>query len=101
MRESFPEDKVCNIQPLGVDCNCTFIIDHDSVSCDDLRADDMGSWRSNGTRQSYFALNRRNKADFLNSAPRQLTGSYHVVRRYFVHRSYSKFRRCIVEIRGE
>ena len=100
MRKTLPGNKVCHIQPLGVNCNCTFITDFDSVSCEDLRADDMGSWKCNGTRRSYFTLNQRNRPDFLKSAPLQLTGSYHIVRRYFVHRSYSKFRRCIVEIRG-
>ena len=100
MREKCPDDKVCHIQPLGVNCNCTFIIDFDSVSFEDLRADDTGSWKSTGTRRSYFTLDRRNRPDFLKSAPLQLAGSYHIVRRYFVHRSYSKFRRCIVEIRG-
>ena len=83
---------MCHIQPLGVDRNCTFIIDLNSISSDDLRADDMGSWKCNSTRRSYFKLNRKNGPDFLKAAPQQLVGTYHVIRRYFVHRSYSKFR---------
>ena len=46
MSKSLPENKICQIQPLGVNCNCTFIIDLDSVSYEDLKADDVGSWKS-------------------------------------------------------
>ena len=66
MRESIPEDKVCKVQPLGVSRNCSFIIDLDSVSIEDLKADDLGSWKSNGTRRSYFKLNRKNRIEFIN-----------------------------------
>ena len=43
MSKSRPEDKVCHIQPLGVNHNCTFIVDLDSVSCVDLKTDNTGS----------------------------------------------------------
>lgn len=101
MSESLPEEKVCKIQPLGVNRNCTFIMDLDSVSTEDMKADDLGSWKSNGTRRSYFKLNRRNIAEFLKAAPSQTAGHFVIIRRYFVHHTYSKFWRCIVEIRGK
>ena len=101
MSESLPEEKVCKVQPLGVNHNCTFIIDLDSVSTEDMKADDLRSWKSNGTRRSYFNLNRRNTAEFLKEALSQTAGHFVIIRRYFVHHTYSKFRRCIVEIRGK
>lgn len=90
--KSTSEDKVCRIQPLGVNCNCTFIIDLDSISCEDLKADDVGSWKSNGTHRSYFKMNERNRPEFQKVAPTQAAGYFHTVRRYFVHHTYSKLR---------
>ena len=100
MSSDVDQSQVCKVQPLGVNCNCTFIIDLDSVDIEDLKADDNGSWRNNGTRRKYFVLNRVNKPEFLASAPTSQGGYYCIIRRYYVHRTYSKFRRCTVEIRG-
>ena len=99
--ESLPEEKVCKVQPLGVNHHCTFIIDLNSVSTEDMKADDQWFWKSNGTHQSYFKLNRRNFAEFLKAAPAQAAGHFVIICRYLVHHTYSKFRQCIVEIRGK
>ena len=101
MSKSRPEDKVCHIQPLGVNRNCMFIVDLDSVSCVDLKADNTGSWKCNGTRPLYFRLNRKNRPEFLKTTPLQVAGDYHIIRRYSVHLSNSNFQQCIVEIRGK
>ena len=104
MNESVQESQVCRIQPLGVSRNCTFIMDLDEVSVEDMRADDLGVWKSNGTRRSYFKLNRKHtsRPDFLSSRPSEKGAGYFlIVRRYFVHQTYSKFRKCIVEIQGK
>ncbi len=95
------EEKVCKVQPLGVTQNCTFVIDLDSVSIDDLRADDLGSWKPTGTRRSYFEINETNEPEFLSRVPSEGSSHFMIIRRYFVHQSYQKFRRCIVEIQGE
>lgn len=50
MSNSLPEEKVCMVQPLGVNRNCTFIIDLDLVRVEDIKADELGLWKSNGTR---------------------------------------------------
>ena len=71
MSTSIPKEKVCKLQPLGVNCNCTFIVDLDSVCTEDMKADDLGSWRSTGTRRLYFRVNKRNKAEFLQTTPTQ------------------------------
>ena len=98
MNPAMPEDKVCKLQPLGVSQNCTFIIDLDLINPDDLKADDLGSWKGTGTRRNYFTVDKTNKAEFRPSVP---SGpSFVVIRRYFVHRTYFKFHRCIVEIKG-
>lgn len=101
MDDSLDDQKVCKVQPLGVVKNCTFIIDIDSVSIDDLRADDLGAWKPTGTRRSYFILDENNEPDSLSQAPSSGASYFVVIRRYFVHMTYSKFRRIIVEIQGK
>lgn len=51
MSNSLSEGKVCKIQPFKVNRNSTFVIDLDSVAVEDLKADDLGSWKLNGTRR--------------------------------------------------
>ena len=43
--------KVCHVQPMGV---TTFTVDIDDVAFSDLKADDLGSWKTNGTKTTYF-----------------------------------------------
>ena len=38
----------CRLQPLGVTDNFSFIIDLDYVQFEDLKADDLGVWKSTG-----------------------------------------------------
>ena len=98
MDPALPEEKVCKLQPLGVSQNCTFIVDLDAVNPDDLKADDLGSWKGTGTRRTHFTVDETNKAEFRPSAP---SGAFFVIiRRYYVHRTYLKFHRCIVELQG-
>ena len=100
MSGSVSQEVVCKVQPLGVSKNRTFLIDLDSVSIDDLRADDLGSWKSTGTRRSYFEITKAKLPEFLPGAP---SGDSHfvIIRRYFIHQTYHKFHRCIVEIQGK
>ena len=65
MNGSIDEARVCKIQPLGVNCNATFIIDFDSVDIADLKADDVGSWKGIGTRRSYFKMDEYNIPEFV------------------------------------
>ena len=39
-----------------MNCNRTIIINLDIVNLEDMKADDLGSWKSNGTHRSYFSL---------------------------------------------
>ena len=40
--------KICSVQPLGVMQNAAFLIDIDMVEFDDVKADDLGSWKATG-----------------------------------------------------
>ena len=100
MISEIPDEKIRQVQPMGVNRNCSFIIDLDSICLDDLKADDLGSWKSTGIRRSYFKLNQGEEAEFVKMAPSESADYFEIVRRYFVHSTYSKFRRCIVEIKS-
>ena len=79
MSDNLDSNKVCKVQPLGVNINCAFIVDLDHVDPEDLKADDNGSWKNNGTRRRNFILNLQNKPEFLASAPVSQQGYYYIV----------------------
>ena len=97
MNGSMDEERVCKIQPLGVNCYATFIIDFDSVDIADLKGDDVGSWKGTGTRGSYFKMDEYNIPEFVKGMPRSHS-CFIIVCHYFAHETYSKFRRYIIKI---
>ena len=54
LQSDMADQKVCTVQPLGVSENAAFIVDVETVDYQDLKADDLGSWRPTGTKKSYF-----------------------------------------------
>ena len=100
MEDSLDTAKVYKIQPLGVNCNCTFIINLDSIDIADVKTDDVGSWKGTETRHSYFTMDKHNIPEFLRGNPASDQSHFAVIHRYFIHGTYSKFHRCIVEIQG-
>ena len=93
MSTLIPEEKVCKLQPLGVNL--------DAVNTEDKKADDLGSWRSTGTCTTYFRVNRRNKAEFLQTTPTQAAmGLFVVILHILIHTSYNIVWWCIVNIQG-
>ena len=49
-------DKVCHVQPLGITKSASFVVDIDDVEFPDLKADDMGVWKTNGTKKTHFRV---------------------------------------------
>ena len=43
-------EKTCSVQPLGVMQNAAFLID---IDIDDIRADDLGSWKATGNKELF------------------------------------------------
>lgn len=100
MKSSIDEGKICKIQPLSVSENASFIIDNDEVNFQDLKADDLGSWKTTGTKKIYFRF-----ANGIIRLSEQLPNSnrftyFVLTRRYYVHQNYEKFHRQIVDIKG-
>lgn len=56
MDPELDQDKVCHIQPMGVTKNASFIINVDDVHFADLKPDDFRSWKTNGTKATYFRI---------------------------------------------
>ncbi len=52
MTDDMDDCKTCGTRPLGVSENASFIIDLDRVQFDDLKADDLGSWKQNGSKHT-------------------------------------------------
>ena len=92
--------KVCHIQPVGVSKNAAFIVDVDDVEFADLKADDLGTWKTNGTKSTYFWI--QPSGTIVSSAKQKGPDnkSYVMTRRYYVHGSYQLFRRVITDIKG-
>ena len=91
------ENLVCHVQPVGISKTCTFIIDTDDVPVDDLKADDLGVWKANGTKSTYISVLPDGSARILSG---KTTSGYCLTRRYYTHATYHLFRRIIIDLKG-
>ena len=93
-----PENRICAARPTCVSENATFIIDVDAVRFSDLKSDDMGTWKTTGTKSTHFRISKEGIRFAVGSSH---GSSDHVVtRRYYIHGSYQLYKRIIVDIRG-
>ncbi len=97
------ERRVCTVQPLGVTENAAFVVDIDCVNFHDLKADDLGVWSPTGTKKCYF---RFTPSGTLKIAQRTVSAGggcdyYTLTRRYYVQKTYDKFHRQLVDIKGQ
>jgi len=101
MDPDIPFNKTCHVQPLGVMQNAVFIIDLDSVEFDDIKADDLGSWRATGNKKQYFKIMPSGAIKYLQAKPADSKTQYYLLtRRYFVHQTYGKFHRMLADVQG-
>ena len=56
MDKTIKPERVCHVQPMGVNHTATFIVDIDYVPFDDLKSDDLGVWLPKGTKSVYFTM---------------------------------------------
>ena len=54
LKSDLDQGKVCSVQPLSVTENASFVTDVDAVNFHNLKADDLGSWSTTGTKKSFF-----------------------------------------------
>lgn len=92
---------MCVVQPMSVADNVSFIIDVDVVNFHDLKADDLGSWSTTGTKKSYFYFSSSGVLKVNTKRGSSSVSNYFTLtRRYYVHKSYNRFHRQLVDIKG-
>ena len=100
MNTDINTNKVCHVQSLGATKNATFIVNID-LMFSDLKADDIGTWKNNRTKSTYFSMSVNGSVAVASGKPSHGAESYYVLtRRYFTHGTYQLFRRIVVDIRG-
>lgn len=98
-----PPENVCTVQPLGVSQNALFIVDIDMVSFEDLKADDLGSWKGTGTKKMYFRVLSSGAIKYSETKP-VISSSTHylqLTRRYYVHKGYAEYHRMIADVQSK
>ena len=78
--------------------NASFTVDFDVVNCEDLKSDDLGSWKSTGTTQSFFRFSQSGE---LRICATRRSEYYLLTRRNYINESYEKFHRHIVDIEAK
>ena len=99
LAKNISQSKVCSTRPLTVTDNVTFIIDLDRVCFDDLKADDLGSWKPRGTKHTYFRFNDQGEVVYYTGTSR-CKEAYDLIRCYYIHGTCSTFHRLIVSFEG-
>ena len=56
LKPDLPPEHICTVQPLTVTQNAVFVFSIDRVELEDLKADDLGSWKGTGTKRIYFRV---------------------------------------------
>ena len=84
------EQKVCNVQPMGVVRNATFFIDLDDIKFGNLKADHLGAWKASGTKTAFFRVLPSGSIYIASLKPNaQRRASYYVpTHRYYVCPQY-------------
>ena len=101
LKPDLDQRKVCTVQPLGVMENSCFVVDVDAVEFQDLKADDLGAWSTTGTKKSFFRFTPSGNLRVTERKPGSQSSEYYTLtRRYYVHKSYDKFHRQLVDIKG-
>ena len=69
-KKGFLPSKVCTSQPLQVEHHRTFIVDLNSLkNINDVKCDDMGSWRNNSSHKFYFKVRKSESDESLRVSP--------------------------------
>ena len=91
---------VCHVEPMGMTKNATFLIDVDDIAFTDLKADDLGTWKSTGTKSTYFSIRPSGAIVIIPGKGKGFGNSYVMTRRYYVHGTYQLFHHTITDIKG-
>ena len=62
-------EKICSVQPLGVMQNAAFLIDIDMVEFNDVKADNLGSWKATCNKKSFLRVTSAGAVKYLAAKP--------------------------------
>ena len=102
------EPWICKKQPLSVNQNATFLIDHSKLpSRNDVFADDMGVWKHTGSPSHYFQV-RKNQFGGLKEIvslgkkrPKKISNDvYRIKKNYSSHHAASDLTRTVIFLEG-
>jgi len=86
---------------MSVSENATFVVDVDMVNFRDLKVDDLGVWLPTGTKKSFFCFSSSGSLKIATADLRSESCYYTLTSRYYVHKTYDKFHRQLVDIKGQ
>ena len=103
--ENQNKNYVCKKQPLRITQSKVFLIDTSNLDDpDDLKADDLGSWRNDGQHSQWVKVTKKGcsvkKVELCSGKPQGDPKGYCLHRHYFVHHSTSQFKRKIIYLTG-
>ena len=103
LKPNMPPKHVCTVQPLGVSQNALFIVDVDVVNYEDLKADDLGSWKGTGTKKMFFRDLLSGAIKYSEKKPNasSYTQYLQLTRRYYVHKGYIEYHRMIADVQSK
>lgn len=101
LNPELPVAKIATTRPVCVQDNVAFVVDLSKLQKrEDIRADDMGSWKCNGKRFIKCAV-EGSVIDIVTQPRRRDGNLYTLVRRYYEHTTSSDFKKTIAEIIGK
>lgn len=102
-----PSSKICSKQPINVVHSTTFVIDTSKLDHkDDVRSDDLGTWKNGGVKSQYCSVTfsdvgRVKRVIKLPSKPSVMRSSiYRIKRSYWHHTDDKDFCRRLIELEG-
>ena len=86
---------------MSVENYVSFVIDLSQLkNPNDVQSDDLGTWKTNGTKTTYFWIRPSGTIEISAKHKGPDNKSYVITRRYYVHGTYQLFRCVISDIKG-
>ena len=108
--EDHETERLCISQPINIQNNVTFLIDNVKMkNRDDIKCDDMGSWKRTGTPKSVFHVYRNKDGSFkdikhvtrIETSAAELDSKMYILKRtYYVNNSSDDLRKIISTLQG-
>ena len=102
----YREEHLCVSQPLSISNNVTFLVEMGCLNHpDDIKCDDMGSWKHNGSPKQYFRVLKTRKGieniEPIKSKPSDEQQNIYELRRiYYINQSDPTIRKLVAKLVG-